>query len=152
MMAVSRDLRADTRISPPSFSPQQTTKQARTSKMQLRGIAYSFSDEGGRKSKPSIPQLNCPQKSGIPELSGFCQDASILFSIAWYGTRLAVISGKVGSLRRNHHHFCVAAVDRDAGEHSVGAVDEVSSCGVCHTDSLLATGRMKVRRNDIGGS
>src|SRR5712672_976549 len=33
---------------PPSFSPQQTTKQVRTSKIRPHGIAYALADGGGR--------------------------------------------------------------------------------------------------------
>src|ERR1700674_3267719 len=40
--------RADTRIYPPSFSPQQTTKQVQTSKIRPHGIAYALAHGGGR--------------------------------------------------------------------------------------------------------
>src|SRR6201997_175729 len=37
------------------------------------------------------------------------------------------VGNRYRATRVNHHDFCVSAVDHDAGKHSVGAVDEVSS-------------------------
>src|SRR5246500_2970873 len=37
------------------------------------------------------------------------------------------VGNRYRSTRVNHHHFCVPAVDHDAGKNSVGAVDHVSS-------------------------
>src|ERR1700745_2039446 len=37
------------------------------------------------------------------------------------------VGNRYRATRVNHHHFCVPAVDHDAGKHGVGAVDEVSS-------------------------